>query len=67
MGRLESPPDLGHIQLGVDLGGRDGFVAQKLLYDPKVCSSFKKVDRIGVAQSVRRDMALDACRLDVKI
>lgn len=67
MGRFESPPDLGHIELGVDLGGGDGFVAQKLLHDPKVCSSFKKVDRIRVAQSVGRDMALDARSLDVKI
>ena len=45
--------DEGAVDMGVDLCGDDGAVAENFLYCPEVCSSLVQVGGEGVSQGVR--------------
>jgi hypothetical protein len=49
------------VNMGVNLGGRDIGMPQKLLDDPQVCSVLKKVGCEGVAQEVGIDFLRESC------
>ena len=50
----------GGIDVGVDLGREDGFVAEHLLDDPQVGPAFDQVGGEGMTESVRRNLLVDA-------
>ena len=50
----------GGVDVGVDLGGEDGLVAQHFLDDAEVGPVFDEVGGKGVAEGVGRDFLLDA-------
>jgi len=52
------------IHVGIDFGGGDGFVAQKVLDYFEVGTTFYEVGGEGVAESVRADGFLDAGSFD---
>ena len=51
----------GGVDVGVDLGGEDGFVAEHFLDDAEVGAVFDEVGREGVAEGVGGDFLVDAC------
>ena len=50
----------GGIEVGVDLGGEDGFVAEHFLDDAEVRPAFDEVGGEGVAEGVGGDFFVDA-------
>ena len=50
----------GRVDVGVDLGGEDGLVAEHFLDDPQVRPAFDEVGGEGVAEGVRGDLLVDA-------
>ena len=55
--------NLAHVQLGVDLGGRNLLVDEEFLNGSEVGSTFQQVDGVAVAQCVRADAWWEACFL----
>ena len=51
----------GGVDVGVDLGGEDGFVAEHFLDDAEVGAVFDEVGGEGVAEGVGGDFLVDAC------
>ena len=49
------------IDVGVDFGGKDGFVAKHLLYGAEVGAHFNEVGGKGVTEGVGADRFVDAC------
>ena len=49
-----------HVEVGVDLGGDDGRVAEEFLDASQVGSVFDQVDGVGVAEGVGAYVFLDA-------
>jgi len=61
--RVEGPVHLldeGAVDVGVDLGGDDGAVAEHLLYGPEVGAPLEQVGGEGVAEGVGADRLFDA-------
>ena len=56
--------EVGGVDVGVDLGGSDGFVAKHSLDSPKVGSAFEERGGKGVSESVGRDGLVDAGSID---
>ena len=50
----------GRVDVGVDLGGEDGLVAEHFLDDPQVRPAFDEVGGERVAEGVRGDLLVDA-------
>ena len=50
----------GGVDVGVDFGGEDGFVAEHFLDDAEVGAVFDEVGREGVAEGVGGDFLVDA-------
>ena len=50
----------GGVDVGVDLGGEDGFVAEHFLDDAEVRPAFDEVGGEGMAESVRGNLLVDA-------
>ena len=51
----------GGVDVGVDLGGEDEFVAEHFLDDAEVGAVFDEVGGEGVAEGVRGDFLADSC------
>ncbi len=48
-------------QVRVDLGGREGLMAQKLLHAAQIRSVVEQVGREAVSERVRADAGIESC------